>query len=116
MLGLNRMLKMKAVYWASTGVTREGQPALAEPIELRCRWEEKTEEFIASDGTKALSRAFVFVSRDVSVGGLLRLGPLSEVEAEGFPADPRDGGAWEIRLFNKMPTIKQTEYVRQAYL
>jgi len=47
---------------------------------------------------------------------MLWLGTLEEATAPGFPADPREAGALNIRSVSKMPTLKAEQYVRVVYL
>lgn len=116
-----RMLRSKCTYWppgseGSGGVDFDdyGQPVYADPVELSCRWEEKIEEFLDSKGTLQVSKAVVYVSTDVSPGGVLMHEELANV---GDTADPKNNdGAWEIRRFDKLPNFKDTEYLRTAYL
>jgi hypothetical protein len=54
-----RLLKGKAVYWASTGIDDAGNETYDDPIEVKCRWEEKTAIYIDKGGTNKTSRAIV---------------------------------------------------------
>jgi len=116
---ITRMLKQTAVYWPPAVIPfdDQGMPAFGTPVEVSCRWEDVHEEFITPQGTREVCNAKVFVSVDVEPGGLLFHGELSTVEASGFPADPRDyHGVWEIRRFEKLPSLKATEFLRTALL
>jgi len=117
---IKRMRKQIAVHWAlasaeSGGIAHDdyGQPVLTDPVEIECRWEAKSEEFVAANGTKTTSRAVVYVDRDVDVGGVLMLGELTDVT----DVDAKENeGAWEIKRFDRIPNLKATEYLRIAYL
>ena len=113
---LTKMLKQTAVYWplGSAGYDNYGQPIPATPIEIRCRWEDVNEEYISSSGTREVSRAKVFVDRDVDVGGVLMLGMLTDVDDVNNPK--ANEGAWEIKRFDKIPTLKADQFLRRVFL
>lgn len=119
---ITRMLKQNAVYWppessesAGDDFDNYGQPQVSlSPVQITCRWEDVTEEFIDITGTRQLSRAKVYVSQDVEVGGILMLGVLADiVDATNIK---ENSNAWEIRRFEKLPNLKATEYLRTAVL
>ena len=118
---ITRMLKMKAVYWppessesGGDDFDDYGQPQVSDPVEIDCRWEEVSEEFLDAQGTAQISRAKVFVDRDVEVGGILMLGLLADVTDLVNPKENEN--AWEIRRFDKFPNLRVTEYLRTVYL
>ena len=116
---IDRQLKQTAVYWplGSAGFDRYGRPLLGTPVEVSCRWEEKAEEFIGPQGTRELTKAVVFVSQDVDLGGLLLLDSLDTVEGSSFPDDPKEySGVWEIRAFGKVPSVRGDKHSRTALL
>jgi len=117
---ITKMLKGTCVYWAlqsaeSGGIDYDdyGQPQHTDPVEIRCRWEDIAVEYIDPKGTKQLSKSRIYVESDVDVGGMLFNGLLSEV-TESLPRS--QNGAWEIRQFEKLPTLKYTKYLRTVYL
>ncbi len=121
---ISRMITygQKAVYWALLGTDSAGvvdyddygQPQHTDPVEINCRWEEITIEFLDAQGTRQLSNARVYVGQDVDIGGVLMLGELADVTDENNPKENDD--AWEIRRFEKLPNLKNTQFLRTAYL
>jgi len=115
------MLKQTAVWWPlgseeSGGVDFDdyGQPTASTPVEIKCRWEDKAEEFIDAKNARCFSKSVVYVDRDVVVSGYLMLGELSDVTDE---ANPRNNiGAFEIKGFSKIPNLRATEFLRTAFL
>jgi len=105
---ITKMLKQTAAYWPPTGTDKRGQPTLGTPIDILVRWEDKTEEFIdPATGTRQMSKAIVYVDRDVLVHGVLLLdGLTSTTDQDNAKAND---GAWEIRRFEKLPTLRQTK-------
>ena len=118
---IKRMRKQKAVYWAlgstdSGGVDADlyGKPMYATPVEIDCRWEDTSEEFLAPDGSTQMSRSVVFVDREMKLGEVLLLGELTDSVNQ---LDPKsNNGAWEIRRFESTPNLRNTEQLRVAYL
>jgi len=118
---IKRMRRQKAVYWAlqsedSGGDDFDdyGQPLVVAPVEIDCRWEDSTEEFIDADGVPQMSRAIVYVDRDVDVGGVLMLGTLADVDDVDNPKI--NDAAWEIKRFDNFPDLKAKEFLKTAYL
>lgn len=110
---ITRMRKQTAVWWQRTGRDVTGDPSFADPVEIDCRWDDKQELFVDVNGDEKISRATVYVDRDMSPGDWLKLGELES----STPDDPRDTtGAWEMRDWNKMPNLRATEYLRFTHL
>lgn len=113
-----RMRKEVAVYWAHTGVDDYGHPVYADPVEIACRWEGVAEEFIDKDGTRALSRAKVYVDRDMKVGDKLMLATLDSIQTTSSTSSDWSPNnfiaAYEIRNFAKIPNLRAKEYLRIA--
>lgn len=102
-------LTQTATYWAPEALDAYGRPSFASPVALDCRWEDTTELFRDAQGREVVSKANVWLSQDVALGGFLLLGESAE-------ADPRSAGAYEIRNFEKTPELGGTEYERVAWL
>jgi len=118
---ITRMLKQKAVYWPpgseETGgrdYDDYGKPVYAQPVEIDCRWEDVNEEFVQASGERVAAQCVVYTDRDVRIRGVLMLGTLPDVLDSLNPkANPN---AWEIRRFDKIPNLRNTEILRKAYL
>jgi len=118
---ITKMLKQTCVYWAlesaeSAGDDYDdyGQPQQTAPVELSCRWETVTEEFLDKNGTVQLSQAKVYVGQDVDLGGVLMLGGLADITDSSYPKE--NEGAWEIKRFEKLPTLKADQFLRTVFL
>ena len=119
---ISRMRKQTAVYWALLGADSAGvvdyddygQPQYTDPVEIACRWEEVTVEFLDAQGTRQISNASVYVDRDVDLGGVLMLGELTDITDDDIPKE--NDNAWEIRRYEKMPNLRNTEFLRTVYL
>lgn len=109
-----RILNQVAVYWDSAGSDDMGRPAYAAPVEIKCRWEDTNDEFVDKEGRTQVSKAMVYVDRDLDLHGVLRLGPLSEVTDQTHPFN--NDNAWEIRAVNKLPNRRAKKFLRWVYL
>jgi len=118
---ITRMLKQTCVYWplgseesGGVDVDNYGQLIYASPVELKCRWDDEVMEVLDAQGTIFISHAKLYIDRDVSIGGVLMLGTLDDVE---YIDDPKaNEGAYEIKAFLKNPNLKATEFSRTAVL
>lgn len=116
------------VYWGSPVENGYGGVTYAFPIEIKCRWEDRQQIIGTITGNQIIgfqnmSRAIVYVDRDVDVDGWLMLGTLddltdSEGDSSGEYYDPHQiANAYIIKRFEKMTALHSTtEYIRVAYL
>jgi hypothetical protein len=109
-----RMLKQTAVYWAPAGTGQTGETIYAEPIEIRCRWEDLQEQFIDGAGTTRVSKAKVYVDRDVGHGGYLFEGTFGDLTSHSDPH--ANDGAYEIMAYGKIPNMRAKRFLRYAML
>lgn len=110
---ITRMLRQRAVWWAQTAPDNFGRMEYSAPVEIRCRWEDGQKEFMGRDSTKQLSRAVVYVDRDIKPGDMLKLGTL----VSNTSADPTtEVLALEVKAFDKLPKLRGTENLRTAFL
>ena len=114
------MRKQVCVYWplevSGDDFDDYGQPVVvaAEPVEISCRWEDVSEEFIDVKGTRQLSKAKVYIGQDVDVGGILMLGTLDDI-TDSINIKENEN-AWEVKRFDKLPNLRATEFLRTAWL
>jgi len=110
---ITRMRKQTAVYWAPQAAANEfGQPVPAAAIEIACRWEDVISQIITMDGREVMSKARVYVDRDLAVGGVLWLGLLADADADPFA----NVSSWEILRVEKLPKLNAREFLRTVYL
>ena len=111
---ITRMRKQTAVYWPFSSVDQFGKKSFGSAVEVSVRWDDVSEEFLDADGERQLSRATVYVDRDMALGSVLMSGTLSDItDAVNIK---ENAGAWGIRKFDKIPNIKATEFLRIARL
>lgn len=111
---ITSMRRQIAVLWKQGDLDNQGQPSYAAPVEISCRWEDVQEGFLDSGMQKQMSRAVVYVDRDVSPEDVLMLGALDSGVVVDEPFE--NAGAYAVRAFNKLPNLKNTEYLLTAYL
>jgi len=125
---IDKMRRQNAIYWPPLAADRFGVQVPGALVELamvcgdknyRVRWVDVTEEFLGTDNTTQMSNAYVYVpvlpdGSEVVVGGYLWLGDRSGLTDE---KDPRNNpGAWEVRKFEKTPTLRASKFIRKAVL
>lgn len=111
-----RQLNQTVVYWGNPANDGYGGRTFDDPVELDCRWSDKQDLFIDIDGQEKRSEAVVWVESDVVVGGYLYLGDLDDLSS-AEEADPFEvTNAFEIRRFEKVPSVKADQFVRKAWL
>ncbi len=125
---ISKSLKQKAVYWGNPQNDGYGGFTYDDPIEIDCRWEDATQVFDANDdkGTKFISRAVVYVNRDIDYLGRIYLGTLLSLQdylesSSGTYIDPNSiedvGVAHIVRRFEKIPELgSSSKFIRIAYL
>lgn len=110
---IDKICKQTAVYWNPQGLDAYGQPMYSIPVEVSCRWEDKSEEYIAEDGTRQVSKSIIYILADISIGALLMLGDLDNVTDYVNPKN--NSGVIEARGFDKIPNFRATQYLRKVY-
>lgn len=109
-----RMRRQKAIYWQRDAVPdKYGRYSFASPVEIDCRWDDTSQEFLDPQGEVQLSRAVVYVDRVMSPGDRLMRGAIES----DTPADPLTiRTAFEVRRFDQNPNLKATESLLTAFL
>ena len=111
---ITRMRKQTCVYWALDTVDQFGAKQYDSPVEISCRWEEVSEEYLDANGQRLISNAKVYVDRDMVAGSVLMLDGIASITNED---DVRENlGAYEIKRFDKLPNFKADEFLRTCYL
>lgn len=105
-------LRQKATYWPPIRVDRHGELLLAEPVEIKVRWEDGHEQFLDVNGETQTSNAAVYTEQEVVLSGMLWLGKLVDA-----PADPKtDNNSWEVRNAERVPNLRSNRSVWKAML
>jgi len=111
--GLNQTL----IYWAKGGQDVYNKPSFSNPVNKDCRWQEKEELFLDSEGKEKKSQAVILVDEDMAEGDFVYLGELGDSSSGASEIDPTVvDGAYEIKSFKKTPGIKANEYCRKVWI
>lgn len=115
---LNRNCKQTAVYWGTPVDDGYGGFTFAEPVEIKVRWEEKSEVFTDDKGQEKLSLALVYSLQDVDKNGYIYLGELADFDSTVDEDAPETiEGAYPISRLDKSPSLGSiSEFVRKIYL
>lgn len=114
---LTKLHKQTIIYWANPTTDGFGGYTYTAPVDIIGRWEEKQEMFLDKEGKETLSRAMVYLSQDVSLGGFLYLGALADLASPIDETHPKNvSGTFEIRQITKIPDVKGVSFERKAIL
>lgn len=99
-----------ATLWEVT-VDGYGGYAFGLPTPIKVRWEQREEIFVGRlNRTELVSKAVVYMDRDVVVGDFLYLGKSKELN----PASVN--GAYQVQRFDKSTDLRGLQSVRKAVL
>jgi hypothetical protein len=105
-------LNQTCVYWKKLGADRYNNPIFDTPIEVKCRWEDRTELFLDINGERVPSRAVVYINLLPKPGDALWKGDLDSAPKN---KDVRSF-AYTIRRSDEIPDIRAEIFLRMAYL
>lgn len=108
----NRNLKQVITYWA-LGPTRDdyNEVSFVAPILLKGRWTVNSVTVTKPNGDEIVSKAVVYVDRDVVNEGFLAPGNFTSI-----PSPRSVAGAMEIQAFQSTPDLRNMEQNRKAFL
>lgn len=121
---VQRLLRQKAVYWGNPMKDGYGGLTFDDPVEIDCRWEDRTQVFSADDGkgTQYIARSVIYVGQELDFDGMLFLGILADLNAYlqsgGSYENPINiDKAYSIRRFETVPRLgSATQFLYRAYL
>lgn len=111
---ISRMRKQDAVWFAQSVPDDFGQQAYEAAVEIKCRWEDKAVKFLLENGTEAVSAAVVYVDRVMKIGDILIEGLIVDLEDKKEPK--RNKRVFEIKGFEKLPNLRNTEVLYTAMM
>jgi hypothetical protein len=106
-------LRQVATYWGAPAEDGSGGLVFSDPIQLRVRWEERSEVWHARTGEQFISYARVYVGLEVThidIGGYLYLGQSTEGDPTALD------GAWRIRDYRESPALRGLKVQKRAVL
>lgn len=107
----SRNLKDTVTWWPVTDDGKGGY-TFGAPTAIAGKWEDREQVLQKGNSQEVISKAIVFIDRDVAEKDFLALGDQTAV------ADPRtlDGAAFPVLEFRKYSDIRNIEYIRMANL
>lgn len=96
------------VYWEPNKADKFGFARVLDPVELKCRWEDKKAEAgINPDGMTIFASSVIYLQTPLEVGGYVMQGTIEDVEDSGFPDDPTmDSRVREIIRVDNIPDLR----------
>lgn len=99
-----------ATYWDTPVSNGFGGYTFENPKVINVRWEERQDEFLDAKGDKRISRAIVFISEELTLGGYLMLGDHSDLGPTALD------DSWQIKKLTVIPDIRNAVNERRAFL
>jgi len=112
-----KFLRQTAVYWG--GPVENGYGGFTyddDPIEISCRWTDSTQVVSDSKGNNIVCKSVVMVGQDLDEQGMLYLGTLDDLGPDRDDNPETIEGAWRIKRFDRIPTVKGKTFLRVCYL
>ncbi len=113
-MSLTQKLNHDITHWPVTGTDGFGGFGFGAPVELKGRWEDKSELFLDDNNEEVVSQAIAYFDVDLDLGDFLALG------LHALIADPTTltgtSRAYRIRQFNKITDLRNLNALRKAYL
>ena len=115
------MLTSDGTYWPSPKPDGFGGITTSVPVAVKTRWTEKQELVKLADGRDLISIAKVNVDLDLQLTktgegwGWLANTALTEIPA-AILTNPLANGAFEIKAYRNLPTLRGTQFLRTAWL
>ena len=113
---ITKYLNQTAVHWPTPTKDGFGKLTYGTAVEISVRWEEKNELFLNQEGKQQVSRAIVYVDRDMVIDEYLYLGELTDLSTQEKSNPNLEVYAYSIKGFKKSVSINGTEYVRKVWL
>lgn len=111
--------KQTAVYWGNPQNDGTGGYVTDDPVEIKCRWEERRELIKDNTGREIISDAKVIVPQSYSIQdeGWMYLGDLDDSALDSASQPQEVSGAYQIKKIEKLPLHKSnSNFLRIAYL
>lgn len=106
----SRMLKQTITHWANNQPDGYGGFTVSNPVQIKGRWENKSEIVRTLKGDDVTSRAVIYVDSDVKIGDYIYLGT-------SVASDPTTvAGAEQIIAYKKVPSLRMNEFERKVWV
>ena len=106
-----------AVYWGNPQADGYGGNTFQTGVEIKVRWDDKTEKIINKYGEETVSKAVVMTPEDKDDGGFLYLGTLASLTVEQRANPKLVSTAYPIQTIERTPLFKSSsKFVYVIYL
>jgi len=112
---MHKWMTQDLVYWRMTGNDGEGGFEFAAPVELKCRYEKKTEQVLTANGEEKVSRARLFTSTELQEGGYVYIGTLDDSNIPSDESPEKTEGAARILASDVIPNWNGITEIYIAY-
>lgn len=109
-MSMSRKLHQSITYWAVAGVDKYSAETFSAPVLIAGRWEDRQDQVMLPTGELSVSKAIVFVDREIELDGYLAEGDYTAQN------DPTLAGAKVVRAFVSIPSMRSNETERRAIL
>ena len=114
---IEKVCKQPVVYWGTPVSDGYGKFTFATPVELTCRWEDKSTIISDDTGQQQTCDASILVTQDLDLHGYLYLGTLASLSVAQKANPMTVNLAREIVGFDKIPLLfSTTKFVRTVYV
>lgn len=110
------MLNQIAVYWGNPVQDGFGGYIYDAPVEVAVRWMRKQQKYIDMQGNEKVSSSVVISETDFELGGRLWLGSLTSLTAQQKASPHTLDDCYEIKGYNKSPSLAADQFLRRAFL
>jgi len=109
MPNFERNLLQTLTYWEQTGSDQYNKPIFADPISLRCRWEDVVEKVIDKHGEEIVSKSRIFLAVPIRAEGYV-------LQGESTSMTPLVIGAEEVRQVKSVPDLRNMKQMYTVWL
>lgn len=114
---VKKYFRQRLVRWEKSGTGGSGQTTYKAPVEVRCRWEDRSEEVQMLDGRRVISNAHIMAGSAFLAGDLVMKGTIADWKAlPTYPKLPsKNQGGVEIFKAGDTPSIKGKALLFEAF-
>lgn len=111
---ISKVQRDTLTYWAYAGADRYGEPTYANPIQMKCRWDDCRKQVFMEDGSPVFTKIELITAKPLAVKGMVRKGKLTGQEHQANPRTLSD--THEIIQTDITPMFtNRTIYLYEAY-
>lgn len=110
---IRRCQKSELTVWPFISTESNGQPVYGAPLEITCRWDDRTSEVQGQRQTVVLSKHQIITEIKLVPGDMVLHKPIAEVTYLDNPKD--NTGAVEVIAIAETPNLRHTETLYEAW-